>query len=112
MGLRSRLVRKITIAPPAPATAGFSGKRVFIETANNGFNWGVQVPARKAKVLQRNDRQLLLEVTNHGRWLLDLKGAEIGGKVGLTADSAKKLFAKALGDKAPLVVESTKKSSK
>jgi len=111
MGLRSRLIRKITIAPPAPATAGFSGKRVFIETANNGFNWGVQVPARKAKVLQRNDRQLLLEVTNHGRWLLDLKGAEIGGKIGLTADLAKKAFSKALGD-TPIVVDSSKKSSK
>lgn len=82
LATRSRVVRSITFSQPS--TNPTAGPRLYLETAGHPLNHGYEIYLKRCKLVQWKNRQLSLEVKDHGRWLLNLPGASINGAAALS----------------------------
>ncbi|KAF8814665.1 hypothetical protein BYT27DRAFT_7129537 [Phlegmacium glaucopus] len=86
LAARSRVVRSITIPKLSTTTIGgpMVGPRLYLETAGHPLNHGYEIYLERCKLSEsKNKQQLSFEVKDHGRWLLDLRGASINGAAAL-----------------------------
>jgi len=79
---RSRVVRSITVSQRS--TNPMVGLRLYLETAGHPLNHGYEIYLKRCKVVEWKNKQLSLEVKDHGRWLLNLRGASINGAAALS----------------------------
>ena len=83
LATRSRIVRSITVAQRS--TNPMVGLQLYLETASHPINHGHEIYLKRCKLIERKNRQLLsFEVKDHGKWLLDLRGASINGMPALS----------------------------
>jgi hypothetical protein len=60
------------------------GLQLYLETASHPIHHGYEIYLKRCKLIERKNRQLSFEVKDHGRWLLDLRGASINGTPALS----------------------------
>jgi hypothetical protein len=77
LAARSRFVRSITVSQRS--TNPMVGLRLYLETAGHPLHHGHEIYLKRCKLVESINKQLSFEVKDHGRWLLDLRGASING---------------------------------
>ena len=77
LAARSRVVRSITVSQRS--TNPMVGLRLYLETASHPLHHGHEIFLKRCKLVESLNKQLSIEVKDHGRWLLDLRGASING---------------------------------
>ena len=83
LAARSRVVRSIIVSQRS--TNPMVGLQLYLETASHPINHGHEIYLKRCKLIERKNRQLLsFEVKDHGKWLLDLRGASINGMPALS----------------------------
>ncbi|KAF8155993.1 hypothetical protein B0H34DRAFT_715723 [Crassisporium funariophilum] len=78
LAFRSRVVRSVSIVQTSKAAN--TAPRVYVQTASHPPNFGHEFPLRWCLLKKRSDAQLIFDVQNQGRWLLDMRGASINGR--------------------------------
>lgn len=81
LAARSRVVRSITVSQHSADP--MVGRRLYLETAGHPINHGYEIYLKRCKLMEWKNRQLSFEVKDHGRWLLNLRGASINGAAAL-----------------------------
>lgn len=104
LGIRARFVRSLTILPGRPVTPGpnlsaakipMDGRRVFIQTADNRDNFGVELPIRKGWLEEGRDRsEIIVQFGGaKGHWFVGLHDSFINGEK-LSLEDARSRFIK------------------
>ena len=82
LAARSRVVRSITVSQPS--TNPMVGPRLYLETASHPLHHGYEIYLKRCKLVEWKNRHISFEVKDHGRWILDLRGASINGAATLS----------------------------
>lgn len=82
LATRSRIVRSITVAQRS--TNPMVGLRLYLETAGHPLHHGHEISLKQCQLVESVNKQLSIEVNDHGRWLLNLRGASINGAPALS----------------------------
>jgi hypothetical protein len=82
LAARSRVVRSITISQRS--TNPMVGLRLYLETAGHPLNYAHEIYLKRCKLVKWKNNKLSIEVKDHGRWLMDLRGASINGAAALS----------------------------
>ena len=82
LAARSRVVRSITVSQRS--TNPMVGLRLYLESAGHPLHHGHEIYIKRCKLVEWKNRQISLEVKDHGRWLLNLRGASINGAAALS----------------------------
>ena len=77
LAFRSRVVRSISVSQRS--TNPTVGLRLYLETAGHPLHHGHEIFLKRCKLVESMNKQLSIEVKDHGRWLLNLRGASING---------------------------------
>ena len=77
LAFRSRIVRSITVSQIL--TNPTVDLRLYLETAGHPQHHGHEVPLKRCTLVGSTNKQLSIEVKDHGRWLLNLRGASVNG---------------------------------
>ena len=77
LAARSRVVRSISVSQRS--TNPMVGLRLYLETAGHPLHHGHDINLKRCSLVEPMNKQLSLEVNDHGRWLLNLRGASING---------------------------------
>ena len=82
LAARSRVVRSITVSQRS--TDPNVGLRLYLETAGHPLNHAHEFYLKRCKLVEWKNNKVSIEVKDHGRWLLDLRGASINGAAALS----------------------------
>ena len=77
LAARSRVVRSITVSQRS--TNPKIGLRLYLETANHPLQYGHEIYLKRCNLVESINKKLSIEVKDHGRWFMDLRGASING---------------------------------
>ena len=77
LAFRSRVVRSISVSQIS--TNPMVDLRLYLETAGHPHHHGHEVSFKRCTLVGSTNKQLFIEVKDHGRWLLNLRGASING---------------------------------
>ena len=79
LAARSRVVRCVSYARSSKETPGPS---IYLQTASHSRTLGYSYPVKDCWLRPWNENQLMLEIKEQGKWVLDVRGAKIGNEVG------------------------------
>jgi hypothetical protein len=80
LAARSRVVRCISYVRASKETPGVPPS-IYIQTAGHSRKLGNAYPIKDCRLAPSNEDRLMLEIRDHGKWVLDLRGAKIANRV-------------------------------
>lgn len=76
LAARSRVVRCISYVRASPG-----GPSIYLQTASHSRKLGYSYPVRDCWLRPANENQLMLEIKDQGKWVLDVRGAKIANEL-------------------------------
>lgn len=77
LAARSRIVRTISFTRAAPGTPS----SIYLQTASQGMKFGNAYPIRECALVPSSQDQMMLQVKERGKWVLDLRHAKVGNRL-------------------------------
>ncbi|KAF9525073.1 hypothetical protein CPB83DRAFT_860243 [Crepidotus variabilis] len=77
LAARARIVRSISYVRATPGVPS----SIYLQTASQGMKFGHAYPIRQSVLLPSSQDQMMLEVKEHGKWVLDMRGSKIGNRL-------------------------------
>jgi len=79
LAARNRIVRTISYVRASKETPGVP-PGIYLQTASHPMKFGNAYAVKNCWLLPSSQEQMMLEIKDHGKWVLDLRGAKIGGR--------------------------------
>ena len=79
LAARNRIVRTISYVRASKETPGVP-PGIYLQTASHPMKFGNAYAVKNCWLLPSSQEQMVLEIKDHGKWVLDLRGAKIGGR--------------------------------
>src|SRR6266540_3446046 len=79
LAARNRIVRTISYVRASKETPG-APPGIYLQTASHPMKFRNVYAVKNCRLLPSTQEQMMLEIKDHGKWVLDMRGAKIGGR--------------------------------
>lgn len=80
LAARSRIVRSLSYVRASKETPS-APPSIFIQTASHPMKFGNAYAVKNCSLLPSTADQMMVEIKDHGKWVLDMRGAKISGRL-------------------------------
>ena len=79
LAARSRIVRTLSYVRASRESPG-APPSIYIQTASHPMKFGNAHAVKDCSLLPSSADQMMVEIKDHGKWILDMRGAKISGR--------------------------------